>query len=161
MRRRAKAGRPWLRVFLFGDTDEGQRGDRVDEFEHHSPGEVLREMWMGGVNLPWNLALAGLIAASLLFTRLTFGAQGTMADTDHVIGFLALTVISLAAAEVARALRYCLVPLGLAVMITPFLFGASGAHSATNVAIGILLIVLSFRRGAIREHYGSWDRCIV
>ena len=161
VRRRAKAGRPWLRVFLFGDTDEGQRGDRVDEFEHHSPGEVLREMWMGGVNLPWNLALAGLIAASLLFTRLTFAAQGTMADTDHVIGFLALTVISLAAAEVARALRYCLVPLGLAVMITPFLFGASGAHSVANVAIGILLIGLSFRSGAIREHYGSWDRCIV
>src|SRR3546814_6233819 len=78
-----------------------------------------------------------------------------MADADHLIGFLALTVISLAAAEVARPLRYCLVPLGGALMVTPFLFGASGIHSATSVAIGLLLVALSFRRGKIRAHYGS------
>src|SRR3546814_13084601 len=76
-----------------------------------------------------------------------------MADADHLIGFLALTVISLAAAEVARPLRYCLVPLGGALMVTPFLFGASGIHRATSVAIGLLLVALSFRRGKLRAHY--------
>lgn len=160
VRRRAKAGRPWLRVFLYGDTDEGKPAERADEFER-APGEILRDMWAGGVNLPWNLVLAGVLAASLLFTRLTFDAQGAMANSDHVIGFLALTVISLAAAEVARALRYCLIPLGGALAITPFLFDASGSHATASVAIGLLLIALSFRRGKIREHYGSWDRCIV
>lgn len=160
VRRRAKAGQPWLRVFLFGDTDEGQRAERTDEFAR-APAKVFRDMWTGGVSLPWNLALAGVLAASLLFTRLTFDAQGTMADADHLIGFLALTVISLAAAEVARPLRYCLVPLGGALLVTPFLFDASATHSAASIAIGLLLVGLSFRRGKIREHYGSWDRRIV
>ena len=45
----------------------------------------------GGVNLPWNLVLAAAVAASLLFTRLTFEAEGPMADADHLVGALALT----------------------------------------------------------------------
>lgn len=160
MRRRAKAGRLWLRVFLFGDTDEGDRVAREDEFDR-PVGAVMRDMWSGGVNLPWNLALAGILATSLLFTRLTFGADGAMADADHVIGFLALTVISLAAAEVARALRFCLVPLGAAALATPFLFEAGMVHSVANVVIGLSLIALSIRRGAVKGRYGGWDRFII
>lgn len=160
VRRRATAGRPWLRVFLFGDTDAGRREKRTDEFER-GPGAVLRDMWAGGVNLPWNLALAAVLAASLLFTRLTFGAEGTMADSDHLIGFLALTIISIAAAEVARPLRYGLIPLGVALVIAPLFLDAGTVHSIANAVIGLLLVALSFRRGAIRERYGPWDRCIV
>jgi nucleoside-diphosphate-sugar epimerase len=160
VRRRASQGHPWLRVFLFGDTDDGPRGRRDDEFDR--PGaEVFREMWTGGVNLPWNLALAALLALSLLFTRVTFGAEGAMAHADHVIGFLALTVISLAAAEVARPVRYLLVPLGLAAIAVPFVLDASGPHLAANVGVGAALIGLSFRRGAVHERYGSWSRRIV
>ena len=159
VRRRAKAGRPWLRVFLFGDTDEGERRPRRDEFDQ-SPGAVLKDMWAGGVNLPWNLALAGLVALSLLFTRLTFGAEGAMANADHVIGFLALTTISIAAAEVARVLRYLLIPLGCTLLATPFLFDAGSAHTIASIAAGLALMALSLGRGAVREHYGSWDRRI-
>lgn len=159
IRRRAKAGRPWLRVFLFGDTDEGQRAPRRDEFDRGA-GRVLADMWGGGVNLPWNLALAGLVALSLLFTRLTFGAEGTMADADHVIGFLALTTISIAAAEVARVLRYLLIPLGAALLVTPFLFDAGSTHTIASIVAGLALMALSLRRGRVREHYGSWDRRI-
>lgn len=159
IRRRTKAGRPWLRVFLFGDTDEGERGERRDEFER-PPGVLLRDMWTGGVNLPWNLALAAVLATSLLFTRLTFDADGWMAHADHLIGFLALTVISVAAAEVARPLRYCLIPLGAGLLVTPFWLDASDAHRVANIIIGLLLIALSIRRGTIRERYGSWNRLI-
>lgn len=160
VRRRAKAGRPWLRVFLFGDTDEGTRDERVDEFDRGAM-PVLKDMWVGGVNLPWNLALAGALGATLLFTRLSFGADGNMAHADHVLGFLALTVVSIAAAEVARAVRYCLIPLGAAIVVTPFLFDATMIHSAANIVIGVALIALSLRRGSVRERYGSWDRAIV
>ncbi|MET1754824.1 NAD-dependent epimerase/dehydratase family protein [Novosphingobium sp. RD2P27] len=160
VRRRSRAGRPWLRVFLFGDTDEGSRGERKDEFDQ-GPGAVLRDMWAGGVNLPWNLVLAGLAGLSLLFTRLTFDAEGAMADADHIIGFLALTVVSVAAAEVARPARYLLIPLGLAQIATPFLFGAETVHTVGSVVIGVALIALSFRRGGIYERYGSWTRFIV
>ena len=160
MRRRVRKGRSLLRVFLFGDTDEGGRRDSADEFDR-GPGAILHDMVAGGVGLPWNLTLAGLIGLSLLFTRLSFGAEGTIADTDHAIGFLVLTVISLAAAEMIRAIRFLLVPLGAVLCATPFLFDATGAHLAANVAAGLALIALSVRRGPIHGRYAGWNRLIV
>lgn len=160
MRRRVRKGRSLLRVFLFGDTDEGGRREDADEFDR-GLGAIIHDMVAGGVSLPWNLAAAGLIGLSLLFTRLTLGAEGTIADSDHAIGFVVLTVISLAAAEMTRAVRFLLAPLGAGLAITPFLFEASGAHVAANVVAGLALIALSVRRGAIKGQYAGWNRLIV
>ena len=160
MRRRVNAGKSFLRVLLFGDTDEGPRERPGNEFAHGASGFV-REMWTGGVNLPWNLALAALVGVWLMFTRLTLGAEGSMADADHLIGALSLTVISLAAAEVARPLRFLLVPLGAALFVTPFLYEAGTAQMAASLISGGLLIALSLRRGPIRGRYGTWQSWIV
>jgi nucleoside-diphosphate-sugar epimerase len=160
MRRRVRAGKSWLRVLLFGDTDEGAREHRDDEFAGGTR-TFLTEMWSGGVNLPWNLALAALIGVWLMFTRLTLGAEGPMADADHLVGALSLTVISLAAAEVARPLRLLLVPLGAALFVTPFVYEASIEQLVASLTCGLALIVLSIRRGPIRGRYGSWQGWIV
>lgn len=160
MRRRVKAGRNWLRVFLFGDTDEGEPARPTDEFDR-GPGSVVKDMVSGGVGLPWNLLLSAAIGLWLLFTRVTLGAEGGMANADHLIGSLVLTVISLAAAEVARPLRYLNVPLGLALLITPFFYDTSAIGIANSIVCGLALIALSFRRGPIKERYGSWQRMIV
>ena len=159
MRRRVKAGQNWLRVLLFGDTDDGARQEPEDEFSE-GPRAVLRDMWSGGVNLPWNLALAAILGLWLLFTRVTLGADGAMADADHLIGALALTVISLAAAEVARPLRFLLIPLGISLLATPFLFGADPQQIIASFICGAGMIALSFRRGAVLGRYGSWQRYI-
>ena len=160
MRRRVKAGRSWLRVLLFGDADAGGRDDASDEFDAR-PGAVLKAMWSGGVSLPWNLAVAAAIGLWLLFTRLTLGSEGGMANADHLIGSLALTVVSLAAAEVARALRLLLIPLGAALLVTPFLYGAGTIATLVSLASGAGLIALSLRRGTVRQRYGSWQKLIV
>ena len=160
VKRRAKAGKSVLRVFLFGDTDEGERREDPHEFDR-GPGRILTDMWSGGVNLPWNLALAGLVGIWLLFTRLTLGAEPPMAHADHLIGALALTVISLAAAEVTRAARLLLIPLGAGLFVTPFLFGVDMTQMLASFACGALLIVLSLRRGRIRCRYASWQGWIV
>ncbi|MCA1661380.1 MAG: vitamin K epoxide reductase family protein, partial [Novosphingobium sp.] len=160
MRRRVRAGRSWLRVFLFGDSDDGEPGHPVDEFDRR-PGAVLRDIWQGGVSLPWNLAAAAAVGLWLVFTRLTLGAQGGMADADHLVGALALTVISLAAAEVARPLRFLLVPLGAALFVTPFVYDAATGQIVASLVSGAALIALSFRRGPIRERYGEWQKVIV
>ena len=159
IRRRVRTGRNWLRVLLFGDTDKGGPERPADEFAD-GPGAFLTDMWSGGVNLTWNLALATVIGLWLMFTRLTLGADGGMANADHLIGALSLTVISLAAAEVARPLRYLLVPLGAALFVTPFLYEASTVQLAASFAAGAALIALSIRRGPIRCRYGSWQRWI-
>jgi nucleoside-diphosphate-sugar epimerase len=159
MRRRVKAGQSWLRVLLFGDTDDGTRQEPGDEFAE-GPRAVLKDMWSGGVNLPWNLALAAILGLWLLFTRVTLGTEGAMADTDHLIGALSLTVISLAAAEVARPLRFLLIPLGASLLVTPFLFAADPQQMVASFICGGGMIALSFRRGPVFGRYGSWQQYI-
>jgi nucleoside-diphosphate-sugar epimerase len=164
LRRRAKAGQSWLRVLFNGGTDEVRETKNptplVDEFDQ-SPGAVIKHMIGGGVSLPWNLALAALIGVFLLFTRITLGADGSLANVHHVIGSLVLTVVSVAAAEVARPVRYLNIPLGAALMAAPFVFGASTVTSVVSVVLGAALFVLSIRRGPIRERYGNWNRLII
>ena len=121
----------------------------------------MKRMLSGGVSLPWNLALAALIGLSLLFTRLTLGAEGGLANAHHVIGSLVLTVISIAAAEVARSLRYLNVLLGAALMAASLVWGTDGVTTAVGLILGVALVTLSIRRGPIRERYGSWQRMIV
>ena len=154
VRPRAKAGQDWLRVFLLGDADPDGRIDDRDEFDR-APGAVRRDMAVGGVNLPWNLAAAGLIGVSLLFTRLTLGAESSMANADHVMGFVILTVVSLAAAEIVRVARYLLIPCGIAVAVSPLLFGAGDLHLLVNLAAGAAIALLALRRGPILEQYGG------
>ena len=160
LNRRRKAGKSVLRVLLFGDVDQG---DRLTKFEHEfdrSPGVILKEMWTGAVSLPWNLWLAGLIGLSFLFTRLTLGAEGGMANADHLLGALVLTVLAVAAAEVCRAARYLLVPLGLAIAGAPFLYAGDTAHVVVSLVGGLAIAALAFPRGHIGETYGSLDPII-
>ncbi|TAU35320.1 NAD-dependent epimerase/dehydratase family protein [Rhizobium leguminosarum] len=160
MRRRNKAGRNWLRVLLFGDTDETVESRAAqparDDFDRPL-GVVLKSMIVGGVSMPWNLALCALIGLFLMLTRLALGTEGKMANADHVIGALVLTVISVAAAEVARRARYLNVVLGAALFITPFLYEASLIGTLASISAGSALIVLSLRRVPIRESYGNWN----
>jgi nucleoside-diphosphate-sugar epimerase len=162
LRRRAKAGQSWLRVFFVGDTDEPDSGTSrtlADEFER-PPGAVLKDVVRGGVGLPWNLGLAALVGLFLLFTRPLLGVDGNLANTHHVIGSLVLTVVSVSAAEVARPVRFVLVPLGAGLAVTPLFVDGGSVAAMASLASGIALIALSPRRGPIRERYGSWQKLI-
>jgi nucleoside-diphosphate-sugar epimerase len=164
LRRRVQAGRNGLAVFFRGDTDtmpsgSKDRGVEVDEFAQR-PGAVLHSMMAGGVNLPWNLGLAALIGLALLFTRLWPGADGNLAHAHHVVGSLVLTVVSIAAAEVARPVRWLSVPLGAGLMVSPLMFAGNTSTLVCSVLAGFALMALSIRRGPVRERYGSWDRVI-
>lgn len=160
IRRRTRAGRSFLRVLLFGDTDEGHRLTPVEHEFERGPWTIFKEMWSGAVNLPWNLWLAGAIGLSFLFTRLTLGAEGSIANADHVLGSLVITILAVAAAEVCRAARFALVPLGLALAGVPLLYGGDLLHIAMSIAGGIAIAALAFPRGKITESYGSLDRII-
>jgi hypothetical protein len=84
-----------------------------------------------------------------------------VADADHLVGALALTVISIAAAEVARPARFLLIPLGAALLVTPFVYNANSSAAAASIACGIGLILLSIRRGAIEQRYARWQKMII
>lgn len=167
--RRKRAGKSGLRVFFLGDADTAEGPDAApslppsrqsDEFDR-SPFAIVKDMLGGGIGLPWNLVVSGLIGIWLLFTRLTLGSTGSMANCDHVIGFLVLTTLSVAAAEVTRPVRYLNILFGGALVAAPFIFEAGAAATINGLVCGLALIFLSFRRGEIRHAYGDWNRLIV
>lgn len=158
--RRKKQGRPLLRVFFQGDTDEGKWAPVHNNFEQ-SPLKVVQETLGGGVALPWSLALCIPIGVWLMFTRITLGADTNMANADHLIGALVLTVVITALAESGRAFRFLIMPLGAALLITPFIYAADTVAIVASIICGLLLIGLSVPRGTIHNSYGKWDRFIV
>lgn len=157
--RRKKAGRSLLKVFFTGDTDDGDWQDDEDSFRQ-KPRRILREMLGGGVSIPWNLALCVLIGGWLMLTRMSFGTTGGMADADHLIGALVITVAVTCFAETARLFRFVIIPLGAALLITPFVYEVTTAGLVNSLVCGVALIALSLRRGPAYYSYGSWDRFV-
>ena len=159
--RRKRAGQSALRVFFVGDTDEGERSKSSEENFERAPSALAKDMLSGGVNLPWNLLASVLIGVWLMFTRLTVGANGSLANADHLIGSLVITIAVSAFAEVARSVRYVNALFGTALLIVPFVYGAAPAVMISEIVCGVLLILLSLRRGPVRARYGQWNRLIV
>ncbi|MEQ9123862.1 MAG: vitamin K epoxide reductase family protein, partial [Alphaproteobacteria bacterium] len=162
LKRRKRAGRPILKVLLTGDTDDGPDRREPDDFAR-PPSVILGEMLGGGVGINWALGASMAIGVWLMFTRITVGAEGAMADADHLIGALVLTVSMTAAAETMRPARFLNALLGMALAIMPFVAVSPVglAETASAIVCGLALVGLSIPRGRIRHRYGDWSRLIV
>ena len=159
LRQRVSRGANFWYVFFRGDTMEGGRAE-VESFERPAAA-VLRDMVQGGITVPWTLMASIAIGVALMFSRLLFDASGSAADNDHLIGALVITFSVMALAEMARSLRFLNVAFGAWLVAAPWLLeGYSTLGSFASLAAGILLIVLALPRGAVRNHYGAWDRWI-
>jgi len=162
LRRKAKVGKPWMKILFTGDTDEGNKKDDKDEDNFsQKPSSIIYNIFTGGVTIPWNLALCGLIGLWLMFTRLTLGTEGGMANADHLIGSLIITITITAFAEVARSLRFLNIFLGMALLIIPFVYGAGVLAIISSVICGFALIALSLRKGEISNNWGEWNKFII
>ena len=155
-----RKGKPLWRTLWIGDAMEGGTEDGAKEFRG-----TTREIWaeaVRGVTIPPALILGMAIGVWLMFTRLTFGNSGAMANSDHLVGALVVTVAITAWAEVARPLRFINVLFGGWLIAAPWLLdGAGSALSVWNgVASGALLSALSLPRGPVRDHYAGWDRYV-
>ena len=158
--RRHRAGRPWLRVFLVGDTDEGETDLSADDFDR-GPRAIVRDMLTGGMTLPWTLAVLVAIGAALMLAPIWLGwGEGSLAPHVHVVGSLLIVVTVAALAPVARLARF--LNLGLAAWLAwaPFQVGAEAGPMAFALACAVAIALLSIPRGAVRSSYGSWDRYV-
>ena len=153
-------GKPLIRTFFRGDAVDG---GSVDDSDVMTGPRAFWSDTRRGITLPWTLATCILLGGLLMLTRLVFGTTGTMANSDHLVGALAITISIIATAEVARALRLANAALGAWLVAAPFLLeGAGGAATIASIAIGLALIGLSLPRGTrSREHYAGWDRLVL
>jgi hypothetical protein len=160
--RSCKAGGPFLRTFMRGGPDPAAGAEDRPGFEAPLKAQVAAATW--GVTVPWQLAAASVLGAWLMFTPLVFATSGAMADSDHIVGGLVITVAVIAMAEVARPFRLVNVGSGLWLVAAPWLLSdvPSGLATANSVIAGLALVALSLPRGCrSAERYGSWDRFVL
>jgi len=160
--RRWKAGRPFWRILFVGDTDDDtEKKPSLESEFSKSPMKVIKDMLEGGISLPWNLLLCILIGVWLMFTRITLDSSGGMANMDHLIGSLIITVTVTALAETVRAIRFLNFLFALALLITPFVYGVDISATLASILSGVLLFLFSIPKGKIKSSYGSWDKWII
>lgn len=158
MRRSVRDGRPFWRTFLKGDSAPADRPD-------HQPGfgatlSTQAEAAVRGVTVPWTLAATCAVGGWLMASRAVLPVQPPLADSDHLVGALLITVAVIAMAEVARPLRFLNAAMGMWLVLAPWvLAGGAGMAAAWNdMVAGAVVIGLSLPRGRrSRQHYGGWD----
>ncbi|WP_439524847.1 vitamin K epoxide reductase family protein [Marivita sp.] len=159
LRRRHKAGQPWLRVFFTGDTDDGADDRHVEDFER-SPRVIARDMISGGMTFPWTLMASLAVGVILMLSPLVFAWGSGVAATNHIVGALVITVTVAALAPVARLARFLNALMGIVLLFAPMVAGAAWAGLVFSALCGLALIALSIPRGTVNSSFGSWDRFI-
>ncbi|WP_149193597.1 vitamin K epoxide reductase family protein [Luteimonas suaedae] len=156
-----RRGGSFWRTFFRGGAQPGGGRDDMPGFD--APLAASYASAARGITVPWTLVASALLGAALMFTRLIFDTRPPMADSDHLVGALIVTVAVMAMAEVGRALRFVNVALGLWLVIAPWVLEGAGTAAAwAGVVIGLAVVALSLPRGKrSREHYGGWDRYVV
>lgn len=155
-----RAGKQWWWVFWTGGTlPDAQEKAGLDRLPSWEPSAMA---W--GVTAGWNLILSTAIGIWLLFAPALFGidTRSASADSDRLVGALVITIAVIAWAEVGRTARYLNLLLGAWLVVgTWFLSGGSSAIHWSDTLSGLLLILLSFPLGRIRDAYGSFDPYVI
>ncbi len=123
---------------------------------------VSLDAMVWGVTLPWNLLASVALGVWLMASPTVLGFGGTAAHSNHLAGALVVTVAVMALGEVGRPLRFVNMLFGAWFIVSPWLLdGATTASTVSDIVVGVALILLSLRRGPVRENYGSWNRFVV
>ena len=153
--RRTQEGESLWRVFWIGGTfPEEEAG--VGEETRSDADSFWSMFW--GVSIPWYLVVATGLGLWLMASPAIFGTTGGAADSNQLVGALVVTFSVIAMGEPARVVRFVNVPLGIWIVVAPWILaGAPTVATWNSVAVGILLITVSIPRGSIRDRYGTWD----
>ena len=162
MRRSVKAGRPFWRTFFQGGPDEGARSDEGAGFDAPVPKQIRAAAT--GITLPWTLLASCAVGVWLMFSRLIFDTSGALADSDHLLGALIITIAVTAMAEVARPLRFLNILCGAWLIASPWIMaeGLATTGAWNSIMTGLVAAALVLPRGTrSKESYGSWDSWII
>lgn len=149
-----REGKPFWRTFWEGGTLEEAEDVKP------APRSAVREFVsaMNWETVPWNLVASAGLGIWIMTAPAVLGSQKMAADSDHLVGALIVTTAVIAIGEVARAARFINILLGAWLVASPWLINGFTPGALWNdVLTGALLILLSVRRGPVKEHYGDWQ----
>lgn len=154
-----RAGRSTWRLFWTGG-DLPKPVEDIGLSRRPAPGPAGM-LW--GASLSWSLLASALVGVWVIAAPWVFGtARGPAFNFESVFGALAVVIAFVAWAEVTRAVRFLNVIIGLTIAVGIWFFpDISLVARVSDLAAGVLLIVLSIPRGPIRDRYGSWDPFVV
>ncbi len=139
-------------------------GRRSQEAENaRNEADASRPAPFQGLNVPWSLLVNIALGCWLLAAPPLLQGHGQAAHSNYVVGALVLAGSIVALSEVARPVRFLCVVCGVWLLLfAPWtLLDASYALKINDVCVGVALIVLSFRRGPVRENYNGWNHMII
>jgi uncharacterized membrane protein len=156
LQRKHREGASLWRTFWLGGTLEEQAAPEARQ-QRWTPGGMT---W--GVGAPVGLLFSLAVGGWLMLAPAILGHAGGAADSDHLVGALAVTVAAIALAEVARPLRYLNLGFALWLLLAPWLVdGATPGGAWSDRLAGLALLAAMLPLGRIREHYGRLDRALV
>lgn len=121
------------------------------EFSLASPS--IKEMSLG-IGLPWNLLASVALGVWTMFSPSVLGLPGKVATANYILGPLIIAASVISLAEAFRAVRYLNILFGILLIV----FCSGGM--ANNIPVGLAILLLSFRKGAVHERYGAWEAFI-
>jgi hypothetical protein len=149
------------RVFWMGGTIFGAGAKDPDRLYFSLKQRLIASVQ--GVNVPWSLAAQIIVGVWLLARPDVMPGLNDrlLANCDHIVGAIAVTIAAIATAEVTRLLRLLNVLVGLALVVFALVFSVSQpAILGSELVSGIALALLSVPLGPIAERYGAWDRFV-
>lgn len=81
--------------------------------------------------------------------------ETTAEASDRIAGPVAAAFSFVAIWGITRALRWATLPIGLYLVVAPWLLGFPTDATISNVAAGLVFIVTAFVRGDVGERYGG------
>lgn len=149
------------RAFWFGSESQQLYPD-YDQSSDTIAGSHLSQQGMRkGFPVPWNLGLSAALGIWLMVAPSVFSAQDLASDSNHFFGALIVTFAVIAMAQVARSVRFINIILGAVLAVGIWLVpGGSTEFRWNSLVMSVFLIFLSFPLGAIKDHFGSFDRFV-
>lgn len=165
LRNTTKNGESFWRVFWKGghpaEKNEDRRSPGLAEFPKHPLKILIASFW--GMSFPPTLLLTTALGIWLMFSPAAFNvdiATG-VAHINHLCGALIVVASVISMGEVLRACRYLNILISIIFLIISWLINeASVALNLNGTIAGVLIILLSFPKGMIKEKYGLWHKYI-
>ena len=157
-----REGKPLWRMFWVGGTLDGYEEATEPPVAARPSAAAALVAGFDLDNVPWTLPLSAVLGICLMAAPAALGVTGPAADSNHLAGALAVTWAVIAFGEIARPARLLNVPVGLWIVVSPWvLSGATDVSRWVDLLVGLLLIALSIRRGRIEARFGDWNRYLV